>query len=304
MKKICAVGHIALDFILTVQDFAKQDGTPEYADSFQKEYGGFAANIGVICNKLGLRAGLAGGLGSDLYGKIYLRYLKEQGVDISNIKVVGDSTAKAILIFNEHSKKERAYFYEGAGAVAPDLNRKWLKGYDILHLCAKDPYTNLSFSKDFNGTVSFDPGAALAHIEKAELRDIIKRTNILFARKRELKKIFKILSLDEDLKKLHKLGPEIIIITMGKNGAEIHETNKSFHIPALAIKKVYVSGAGDGFRAGFLSAFSKGYGIEEAGKIGSVVASFVLLEQGAQTSIPTWNEVLDKYEELKKRNLI
>ena len=57
------------------------------------------------------------------------------------------------------------------------------------------------------------------------------------------------------------------------------------------------TGAGDAYRAGFLTAYQKGYDILTACKIGTVSASFTVEVIGCQTNLPDWKTMSARYNE-------
>jgi adenosine kinase len=53
-------------------------------------------------------------------------------------------------------------------------------------------------------------------------------------------------------------------------------------VPALDLQPVETTGAGDGFRAGFLAAVAGGLGLERAAQLGNLIAACVLETVGPQ----------------------
>jgi nucleoside kinase len=304
MGDLCIIGSPALDHIITVPKFAEPE-TRVSVTSFSREYGGFAANIAVIASKLGLQVGIAGSIGNDLYGKLYLRYLNEQGIDTFKLKMVGKPTAKCFLIVNEQQRKEITYFYHGAEDVKPELDKAWLSKYKMIHLCSKDATTNLIFARAFKGKVSFDLRTCISDITKQELLELLKLTDILFVRENEVDQLFNILKV-RTIGEVKKKGPRIIVITRGKRGVALYLGRQKIYLapPLLSPKKAYISGAGDGFRAGFLVSQIRKKDIHLSAKIGAIVSYFVLQEPGAQTSIPSWDRVMETYDDLRAKKII
>ena len=70
----------------------------------------------------------------------------------------------------------------------------------------------------------------------------------------------------ELLKKMHDLGPKIVVITDATNGAYIYDGNDVWKIPMYPDPKPPVdrTGAGDAFSATFTSAIALGKTIQEA----------------------------------------
>ncbi len=56
------------------------------------------------------------------------------------------------------------------------------------------------------------------------------------------------------------------------------------------------TGAGDGYRAGFWAAKIRGYSDLIACRIGSIVSSFIIKKVGAQTNLPSWSQVVERYK--------
>jgi fructokinase len=63
---------------------------------------------------------------------------------------------------------------------------------------------------------------------------------------------------EEYIELFHKMGPKIVVFTMGADGVLLSEEGKLVHIPARSIKVVDATGAGDSFWAGFLVALLDG----------------------------------------------
>ena len=70
------------------------------------------------------------------------------------------------------------------------------------------------------------------------------------------------------------------------------------HVPAVRVDAVDPTGAGDGYRAGFLTAFRKGYAPLDCCRAGAVVSSFVVERMGTQTNLPDWDRMLTRYRKV------
>ncbi|MEH7523115.1 PfkB family carbohydrate kinase, partial [Bacillus sp. JJ1503] len=66
---------------------------------------------------------------------------------------------------------------------------------------------------------------------------------------------------------------------------------KEVNIPAFRVNVVDTTGAGDSFNGGFAVALSKGLTMDAACKYGNAVAALSTTKLGAQTGMPTENEV-------------
>ncbi len=66
-------------------------------------------------------------------------------------------------------------------------------------------------------------------------------------------------------------------------------------MPAVPVTLCDPTGAGDAYRAGFLSAYVRGYAPLACCRIGTVTASFVVEHAGCQTHLPGWAQMLERY---------
>ena len=68
-------------------------------------------------------------------------------------------------------------------------------------------------------------------------------------------------------------------------------------IDAIDVNVVDPTGAGDSYRAGFLSRFLNGESLEESAKFASAVSSFIIEHQGCQTNIPSFDDAFERMNE-------
>ena len=88
---------------------------------------------------------------------------------------------------------------------------------------------------------------------------------------------------------LNELGVKTPIITMGEQGAFLHEHGL---IPAFNVGKIVeTTGAGDAFNGGFAVALSEGKSALEAVKFGCAAASISVTRAGTAPSMPSRDEV-------------
>lgn len=85
------------------------------------------------------------------------------------------------------------------------------------------------------------------------------------------------------------------ITTRGAEGSILYMGGEEYHIPAVRVDAADPTGAGDGYRAGFLTAFRKGYTPLDCCRIGAVVSSFVVERPGPQANLPDWERMLARY---------
>jgi sugar/nucleoside kinase (ribokinase family) len=297
---IYSVGQLVFDTISTLKSFPKPNST-SYIQGYHELFGGAAGNAAVVCSKLGQRASLISFVGEDFKGSAYERHLKLNRVDMAHLKIVKGGLTPRAFMFNDSRGRQMSFFYWGVAelfrkAPIPGLN---LGKNDIIHLANGNPNFNMRFAQKYSG-VSFDPGYDIIAYGKKEIEKILQKTRFLSCNEFEMSRILKLLKMSKK-EGLFSFPVEYIIVTKGKRGSSVTTRDGHFEVPAVGAKFVDPTGAGDSFRAAFLSAFLKGESLEMCLKIASSVASFIVEDYGAQTNIPTWEEAVGR---LRKQGFV
>jgi sugar/nucleoside kinase (ribokinase family) len=121
-----------------------------------------------------------------------------------------------------------------------------------------------------------------------ELKDVIKKVDILIINEHEARAITKQSNIINALHEVIKMGPDTVIIKRGEYGAFVYrEGEKFFYVPAYPVRQVVdPTGAGDTFAGGFtgyLSTSKNMHSFNEVKKAmlyGTVTASFMVEDFG------------------------
>ena len=91
---------------------------------------------------------------------------------------------------------------------------------------------------------------------------------------------------------LRAAGVGTAIITLGENGALMHDGTVPVHVPAFhAGPVVETTGAGDAFNGGFAAALARGDDPLEAVRFGCATAAISATRPGTAPSMPSLDEV-------------
>lgn len=283
---IAVVGHTAIDHIFLVPDLPDRH-TSTYIMDHQVYFGGGAANIAAGIAVLGEQSILVSAVGGDFAGSEYDQWLDSISVE-KRFFVVDDARTATAYLFNDESGDQVTFFEWGAslafrGAKAPAL--------DCVHMATADPEFNVRVAEK-SGFASFDPGQDLLCYTKEQLDTILENIDILFANQHEVQAMCEIAGMTK--KELIDLVP-VAVFTMSAEGSVFHENGNERHIPAISVALADPTGAGDSYRAGFLTAFRRGYSPLECCKVGTVCASFVVEKVGCQTNLPDWERMRERF---------
>ncbi len=196
---------------------------------------GNAANAAVSASRLGLKTALVSNLGDDLNGKDCLTSLQKDGVGTNFIEinkgmktnyhyVLWYKTERTILI------KHEKYPYKLGDIGEP----KWIYFSSV----GKDAYPFHNTVADYleahpNIKFAFQPGKNEINLGKEKLARLYQHADIFFCNVEEARTILGINSEDvlELSKAIQALGPKMVAISDGPNGAYLFDNNELFKIP-------------------------------------------------------------------------
>lgn len=285
---ISVVGHTAVDHICSVSHLPGPNASASIYDR-TITFGGGAANIAVGIAMLGGQVSLISAVGGDFSGSDYDKRMIELGIK-QQFFVKPDKHTATAFMFTDPEGNQMTYFEWGASCLfetekAPSL--------PFVHMATADPGFNVQVARQ-SGFASFDPGQDLHRYTAEHLKVILDSVNLLVANHHEFAGMCKILGIPHD--ELVARVP-MAIETRGGEGLVLYEGEKNNRIPAVQVRCADPTGAGDAFRAGFLTAYAAGYSAADACRIGTVTASFVVERCGCQTGLPDWASMVSRYED-------
>ncbi len=318
MHDLIAIGDTATDIFIHLEKDSRAEvtgspGQPDYKISFP--FGakvpykeaisingvGNAPNAAVAAAKLGLSSALVAHIGEDQSGQDTLTSLKEQNVDTQFVVTEpGHLTNHSYFLWYGD---ERTIFRrnEEFKYTLPNIGTpKWVYVSSIgSH--SLEIYDNLIDHLEKNPEIklAFQPGSKEIPLGQ-KLSRVYKRTDIYFSNVEEAGQILGIqtLGIEELLKRMHALGPKIVVITDGPKGAHAYDGTSFYtQAPYPDPKPPYErTGAGDAFASTCVSALALGKDLQTALKWGAINSAYVVQEVGAQKGLLT-REKIEEYLE-------
>lgn len=254
---------------------------------------GNASNAAVAASRLGLSASLRAYVGDDRYGVECVEKLVEEGVDTSlMVTEAGKQTNYHYVLWYE-SERTILVKHEEFSYAVPDLSEspKWLYLSSLAEnslpyheaiaaLLEKHPETKLAFQ----------PGTFQMKLGKEALAPLYRRSDLFFCNKEEAERILG-LSAGTDIKTLladlRALGPKMVIITDGREGAFAHDGERFLFVPMYPDTRgpYERTGAGDSFASTVTAALAIGKPLDEALLWGPINSMAVVQEVGAQKGL-------------------
>ena len=281
------VGHTAIDHISRVSALpAKNESSTILCRDVL--FGGGAANIATGIARLGGEVTLVSAVGEDFSGSDYEAWLEKNGVCTEFYTVSGKNTPTAFM-FTDPLGNQITFFEWGAseifkGSVPPS--------FPFVHMATADPGFNVKVAEkaDFS---SFDPGQDLHRYSAEQLYSILSKISLLFANHHEVNSMCRMMHISqEDLTTMVPMA----VLTSGARGSMLYQRGENEHIPAIPVRMVDPTGAGDAYRAGFLTAYTRGLPPAICCRVGTVAASYVVEVEGCQTNLSDWSMMKSRYE--------
>ena len=302
---IIGLGEVCIDWIAFLDHLPEPD--EKIFAKYVKSPGGVTANFVTAAARLGCKTGFIAGVGDDDHGRFLIDILKANGVDSSHVKVHKDrNTAFNILLVGRKGEKVALQDPNLRDNVPEpeELDGQYLSRARCLHTSAIKFATAekaVELAKRRGMIVSFDLEKHVAAYGVRKLRKILKNTDILLPNKLGARELTKEDDLATAAKKLLSYGPDVVVVTLGERGCMVVTAQEKFEVPAIRVKAVDTTGAGDAFAAGFVySSILKGWDLKKSVVFANAVAAIKCLHRGAQGGLPTVDEVK---EFLKNRDV-
>lgn len=277
--------------------------------TYERKAGGAPFNVACGLKKFGRDVKFVGSVGDDLVGRFLIKYAKDFGMDTTYIYQNAErNTTLAFVELNEEGDRSFCFYRKNTADYAmPEVSDELIKAADIVCIgslmladtdCVEYALDIIKRAHDFGKTVAFD---------------VNYRTDIFRDKESAVKTYKKILSAADIVKfsedevetftedYVNGLTDKLVLITLGKDGSEWRYKGKMNRIPAIKVKPVDTTGAGDAFFAGVLSVLDKNVQnplteqlLYDSLKFGNVAGALNTTGRGAIDNLPGLDDI-NKY---------
>lgn len=299
MGKLLVVGSLNMDMVIDVDRMPKP-GETLFGKKISLIPGGKGANQAYACGKLGANVSMIGAVGKDENGDKLLRNLQSVNVDTSGVQVLDDTVSGTAIITVNDEGDNSIIVISGANY---ELNEEHIKQHknlieecDIVVLQLEIPMDIVIYvaklAKSLNKLVILDPAPAPKMLPDS----LIKNVDIIKPNETELQTLTGMptdtnAQIVEAAESLLDKGIDKVVVTVGSRGTVLVTRDNHEIFPPRKVEAVDTTAAGDAFTASLAMKLVEGSPIEEAIKFGNLVSSIVVTRKGAQSSIPSYDEV-------------
>ncbi|WP_050475759.1 ribokinase [Herbaspirillum rhizosphaerae] len=305
---IVIIGSINMDLVLRVPRMPLP-GETITGGQFRTIPGGKGANQAVACARLsgdGIKVAMVACLGDDAFGTELRAALRRDGIDDSHVATIPDTASGIASILVDDNGQNSIVLASGANAeLSPahiDAARGLIEQARIVVLQLESPLPTvihaIRLAHALGKTVVLNPAPA-----QALPTELLGQIDYLVPNEIEAAMLAGVpttgINIDNDsdeqiadiIAKLRANGSSNVLVTLGEKGVYAALAAGSSHFDAQAVKAVDTTAAGDTFIGGFVAALAEGRSEADAIALGQRAAAISVARVGAQTSIPTRQEV-------------
>lgn len=291
---LTVLGSANLDITLQT-DRLPHAGETITAHAQQRHAGGKGANQAAAAALLGAKTAMIGAVGQDEAGQWLLQELQRRGVGVQAVCQVEEPTGSAFIVVDRCGANQIVVLPGANARVTPAQVRAHRKLIEKsrLFLCQQEVPApavaeGLRLAKEAGAFTLLNPAPARPLEE-----GVLRLCDCVAPNEHELAALtgLPVESEGEVARAAGQLlagGAGCVVVTLGERGAALFlpgEEGRFF--PALPVRPVDTTGAGDTFLGGFAAAFLQGMGLEEAIGTGQLAAAYAVQRPGAMEAMPT-----------------
>ncbi|MBI5116658.1 ribokinase [Candidatus Poribacteria bacterium] len=299
-KPVVVVGAANVDMVIKTSRFPRP-GETVTGESFYTSFGGKGANQAVTAARLGAPVCFVGCVGDDSFGREMIANMSGEEIDTSHVRVVNGCPSGTAMIIVDSGGQNQIVVAPGANhKVEPsdiDAAEEVIARASVLVTQFEMPPETLSRAMSLavrhKVPVILNPAPAMTG---GPADSMLKQVDILVPNETEAEALTGVKhdAADFEESAIHILaakGARTVIITLGEKGSVIADSGNVMRIPAFPVRVEDTTAAGDAY-VGALAA-GRGFfaNLKSLARFASAVAALVVTKKGAQTSIPSREEV-------------
>ncbi|WOV88161.1 ribokinase [Sporosarcina oncorhynchi] len=293
--KVTVIGSANVDLVIETDRFPSP-GETILGNTFHQFLGGKGANQAVAASRLGADVTFIGSVGEDIFGQQIVDNLRKEKVNVEHVLTI-PTVSSGIANIQVAENDNIITVIPGANA---NLTEEYIQSLsavivasDIVVLQLEIPLEAVTIAIEIadkgNVPVILNPAPAVPLPE-----DLLRKVTFITPNETEMAILTSNAGQDFSVlfQQMFALGSKSVVMTYGKHGVIYGERQRELqNYPALTVQAIDTTGAGDTFNAAFAVCIACGKSVEEAIVYANAAAALSITKLGAQTGMPTEDEV-------------
>jgi ribokinase len=296
-KPIVVIGSLNMDLAAQCETLPRS-GQTVFGQDFFTAAGGKGANQAIAAARLGAQVTMAGCVGADAFGRDLIAGLRAAGVATDAIRVVDVATGTALITI-DRAGANTIVVISGANAACDTASvddvLALANGPGILLLQHEIPQeTNehaIRAARDGGWFIVLNPAPA-----RPVAPELLPLVDMVVPNETEAAAITGLVvdSRKDALAAAHNIlarGARAALMTLGVQGALYCGAAGTWHCPAVPVKAVDSTAAGDAYIGALATALAAGRSVPDGMSFAAAAAALSVTRLGAQKSLGTRDEV-------------
>ncbi len=293
--RIVVVGSSNTDMVVRVEHLPAR-GETVLGEKFIMTAGGKGANQAVAAARLGAEVTLVARLGRDMFGDRALAGYHAEGIQTDYIVRDDEAASGVALIVVDQAAENIIAVASGANArlspVDVRVAERAIKEAEVVLVQLEIPLeavrAAIDLAQHYGVRTILNPAPACPLPA-----DVLRKVDVLTPNENEAARLIgaEHEASENVLMRLAVSGPQSIVLTRGASGCEVVAAGKRQAVPGFHVEAVDTTGAGDCFNGALAVALARGLNLMDAARYANAAAALAVTRFGAQTSLPTDEEV-------------
>ncbi|QNN20864.1 carbohydrate kinase family protein [Planctomycetales bacterium ZRK34] len=287
---VVGLGTVLIDHVVRLAEYPEVDSkNAAVGDHYQ--VGGPVPTALAALRRFGRSCCFIGRWGHDPYGRMIDDDFVAEGIDAAGSHRCDQTRTGFAHVWVCGRTARRTIAYQRATeiitpeAIDPDL----IAASRVLHLDGWPADTALAAARIAHRagrTVTLDAGSP-----KPGMTDLLAHVDVVNAPARFIRQFLDHDDIDTGIKRLLTMGPRLVTITSGHEGAAIGDAHGIVHLPAPAIDPVDTTGAGDVFSGALIHGLLEDWPPQRMLQFAITAAALKCRKLGNREAIPDRREI-------------
>ena len=280
------------DLIFANLSEAPRLGEEVWSGSFELTPGG-PFTTAVAMRRLGLRVGWMCDFGNDSFSQLVLEAARREGIDEGLFQYHPRPVRRISAVFSTPQDRGFLSYVDDVPQTSPIPQIEQLQPRCVFlpQLYYGDAYDDLfAAARRADSLLFMDCQATQATLETPGVAEALGAVDIFAPNATEALQVTGAATVEEAAARLAELAP-LVVVKLGAEGVLARVGQRTVRVPAIPVRAVDTTGAGDCFNAGFLYSYLREAPLELCLQSGSICGGLSTTAVGGSAAAPTAAEV-------------